>query len=157
MKFRKHSGIYTLEVEQELSIPIEKAWIFFSNPSNLSNITPEGMGFKITSEENRKMYPGQIITYVIGLFPGVKSSWVTEITQVNEKKFFIDEQRFGPYKMWHHEHHFMEVNSHVKMIDKISYKLPFGFLGRWAHDILIKPRLMNIFNYRTQVLKKHFN
>lgn len=80
MKFRQHSGIYTLEVEKELSIPIEKAWIFFSNPSNLSNITPDGMGFKITSEENMKMYPGQIITYVIGLFPGIKSSWVTEIT-----------------------------------------------------------------------------
>ena len=145
-----------MTVQQLLPLSLDESWDFFSSPSNLSKITPSKMGFQITSGNPEKMYAGQIITYVIGLLPGIKSNWVTEITRVEEKKFFIDEQRFGPYKMWHHEHHFKSTSDGVLMTDKVSYKLPFGFLGRWVHPILIKPKLDKIFNYRFDILRKQF-
>ena len=156
ISIRKHSGIFTLEVSQELPIRIDKAWEFFSSPGNLSKITPDHMGFTITSGKAGQMYPGQIITYVIGLFPGIRSSWVTEITHVKEKEFFVDEQRFGPYSMWHHEHHFQEMGNKTLMTDKVSYKIPFGFIGNLLHPVFIKPRLKKIFEYRKEQLRQKF-
>ena len=158
IKIIKHSGIFTLTTEQVLNVGLEDAWEFFSSPVNLQKITPKHMGFKITSDIAKKAYAGQIITYNIGLLPGVKSSWVTEITQVEDKSFFIDEQRFGPYKMWHHEHWFESIDgSKTIMKDKISYKLPFGVLGLIAQNIFIKKQLKQIFNYRFNTLETLFN
>lgn len=157
IKIAHHSGIYTLFTEQYLNTSLEKAWDFFSSPHNLSKITPSHMGFDITSNDLKKMYPGQIITYTIGLLPGIKSSWVTEITTVKEKDYFIDEQRFGPYKMWHHEHHFKLKSDRVLMTDKVSYKLPLGSLGRIAQPLIIKPQLVKIFSHRYEVLNRIFN
>lgn len=158
ISFKKHSGIYTLETKQTLEVSLEKAWSFFSSPKNLEKITPSHMGFKITSKIDEKAYAGQIITYKVGILPGIKSSWVTEITQVKEKAFFIDEQRFGPYAMWHHEHWFEELEAgKTIMKDKISYKIPFGFLGHLAQKIIIKKQLQAIFTHRYQTLEKLFN
>ena len=158
INFKKHSSIYTLETEQVLSINLDAAWDFFSSPDNLQKITPSHMGFQITSAVDRKAYAGQIITYKVGILPGIKSNWVTEITQVKDQSFFIDEQRFGPYKMWHHEH-FFEALSDGKtlMKDKISYKIPFGFLGHLAQKIFIKKQLTTIFEHRYITLEKIFN
>lgn len=156
ISIRKHSGIYTLTVKQALPITLDEAWEFFSSPVNLSRITPAGMGFKITSGEPPVMYRGQIITYKIGLLPRIKTNWVTEITQVGEGKYFVDEQRFGPYKMWHHAHHFEPTDDGVIMTDNISYKLPFGIFGHLAHPLLVKPKLLEIFAYRLDVLEKLF-
>ena len=152
-----HSGIYTLIVEQILPISLSEAWKFFSNPGNLSEITPPEMGFIITSGKPENMYSGQIISYKINLIPGFKSNWVTEITQVKDLEYFIDEQRFGPYKMWHHEHRFIEFGSGIKMKDKVSYKIPFGFVGNIIHQLFIKRRLMNIFAYRIHKLETIFS
>ena len=158
INFRKHSGIYTLETEQELQIPLSKAWDYFSSPENLAKITPPKMGFNITSKVDKKAYQGQIITYKVSPVPLVKTNWVTEITQVKEQAFFIDEQRFGPYKMWHHEHWFMELpNGKTLMKDKISYKMPFGFLGHIAQALFVKKQLKTIFEYRFVTLEKMFN
>ncbi|MGB0166456.1 MAG: SRPBCC family protein [Luteibaculum sp.] len=156
MTIKKHSGIFTLKAEQFLPIPLEQAWEFFSTPKNLAKITPDFMGFNITSELADKMFPGQIITYKIGLFPGIKGSWVTEITHVNEPHFFVDEQRFGPYAMWHHEHHFKAHENGTLMEDKVSYKLPLGSFGALFHSILVKPKLQQIFNHRKVTLEKLF-
>lgn len=158
LSFQKHSGIYTLRSEQLLNVSIEKAWEFFSNPKNLENITPAYMGFKITSQLDSKAYPGQIITYKVNILPGISSSWVTEITQVKDQEFFIDEQRFGPYKMWHHEHVFKPLEGNkTLMIDKISYKIPFGILGHLAQKLFIKKQLTTIFEFRTLTLNRLFN
>jgi ligand-binding SRPBCC domain-containing protein len=152
-----HSGIYTLDSHQFLkNISLQEAWDFFSSPKNLAKITPKHMGFHITSSNTDKMHPGQIITYRIGLLPGIKSSWVTEITHVQDMEFFVDEQRFGPYKMWHHEHWFEEKDGGVMMFDRVSYKLPFGVVGRLFNG-LIKKQLVAIFEHRTQVLNELFN
>ncbi|MDO6675340.1 SRPBCC family protein [Tenacibaculum sp. 1B UA] len=156
--FKKHSGIYTLSTEQILNVPLKQAWKFFSAPGNLQKITPSHMGFQITSEVDKKAYAGQIITYKVGILPGIKSSWVTEITQVKEQQFFIDEQRFGPYSMWHHEHWFEGLSEgKTLMKDKISYKIPFGFLGHIAQSIFIKRQLKGIFKHRYSTLEKLFN
>lgn len=158
IKFYSHSGIYTLMSSQELPISLEKAWEFFSSPANLQKITPKEMGFTITSKNKPKAYKGQIITYKIGILPFITSNWVTEITQVVKNQFFIDEQRFGPYKMWHHEHFFEQLpNGNVLMKDKISYKLPLGFLGKIAHALFIKQKLRTIFTYRFSTLQDFFS
>ena len=156
ISFKSHSGIYTLEVTQFLKITLPEAWDFFSSPGNLSKITPEQLGFKITSGTPARMYTGQIITYKVSPFSGVKTNWVTEITHVAEGRFFVDEQRFGPYRMWHHEHHFeVQVNG-VLMTDRVSYKLPLGFLGRIAHSLFVKNQLKQIFDYRETCLERMF-
>ncbi|MCG1037700.1 SRPBCC family protein [Polaribacter sargassicola] len=156
--FKKHSGIYTLKTSQILNISLEQAWSFFSSPVNLENITPKHMGFSITSEVDSKAYEGQIITYKVGILPGIKQNWVTEITKVKENHFFIDEQRFGPYKMWHHEHWFKEMpDGKTLMDDKISYKLPMGFLGDIAQTLFIKKQLKDIFTHRFTTLNQLFN
>lgn len=156
--FSKHSGIYTLETQQELNIPLEKAWNYFSSPKNLANITPNEMGFNITSKVDKKAYVGQIITYKVGVLPFIKTNWVTEITAVKNQAFFIDEQRFGPYSMWHHEHFFEALpNGNTLMKDKVSYKIPFGFLGHIAQGVFIKSQLTKIFTYRYSTLEKLFN
>lgn len=158
IRFSKHSGIYTLSTEQTLSVPLQKAWGFFSSPKNLMKITPPHMGFKITSDVDKDAYAGQIISYKVGILPMVTSNWVTEITEVKDKTFFIDEQRFGPYKMWHHEHWFEELsNGKTLMKDKITYKIPFGFLGHIAQSFFIKKQLQKIFEYRFKTLDKLFN
>lgn len=156
--FSKHSGIYTLETQQELNIPLEKAWNYFSSPKNLANITPNEMGFNITSKVDKKAYVGQIITYKVGVLPFIKTNWVTEITAVKNQAFFIDEQRFGPYSMWHHEHFFEALpNGNTLMKDKVSYKIPFGFLGHIAQGVFIKSQLTKIFTYRYSTLEMLFN
>lgn len=102
------------------------------------------------------MYPGMIISYKVKPLFGIKVTWVTEITQVSDKKYFIDEQRIGPYALWHHEHFIEKIEGGVLMKDIVSYKPPFGFLGTIANAILIKKQLKTIFNYRFRAIEKEF-
>ena len=157
VNIKHHSGIYTLESRQNLNAEIDEAWEFFSDPSRLADITPSHMGFKITSGDPGKMYRGQIISYRIGILPLVKSNWVTEITAVVPQSYFIDEQRSGPYSIWHHEHHFSITEEGLEIYDKVSYKIPFGFLGRLMHQLFIKRKLLSIFGYRYRLLDEVFN
>lgn len=154
IEFCSHSGIYTLKVSQWLNISMNEAWEFFSSPGNLAKITPPHMGFIITSGSPAKMFAGQIITYKVSPIPGIKTNWVTEITHVEEHHYFVDEQRFGPYSMWHHEHHFEIQDNGVLMTDRVSYKLPFGFLGKIAHWLFVKKQLQQIFEFRIVATEK---
>lgn len=154
--FKYHSGIYTLEVSQFIKAGLDETWTFFSSPGNLSKITPAHMGFQITSGAPGKMHAGQIITYNVSPFAGLKSNWVTEITHVADKEFFVDEQRFGPYRMWHHEHIFHATDTGVMMTDRVSYKLPMGILGRFAHFLFVQRKLRQIFEYRELIIKELF-
>ncbi|MDH7446612.1 SRPBCC family protein [Aquimarina sp. 2201CG14-23] len=148
--------IYTLKSKQYLPISIQEAWDFLSDPKNLKTITPEYMGFQIISGADRKMYPGQIIQYIVTPVAGIKSKWVTEITHAVDKEYFVDEQRFGPYALWHHKHFIKEVPGGVEMEDIIDYKIPFGILGQLVHPIIVKPKLKEIFNYRREKLIQLF-
>lgn len=158
INFKSHSGITTLTAKQKFRTSASEVWNFVSRPENLEKITPDYMGFKITSEPPTKMYAGLIITYKVSPFPFWRASWVTEITQIKDREYFIDEQRFGPYAMWHHEHIIEPTEGGgCNMIDKISYKPPFGIFGRIANSILIKKQLRGIFNYRKIVMEQLFN
>ncbi|WP_163715460.1 SRPBCC family protein [Mangrovibacterium lignilyticum] len=156
IKFRYHSGIYTLETEQRLPISLAEAWAFFSSPENLCKMTPAHMKFEISSGRPDSMYKGQMITYKLSPLPGIKTNWVTEITESVPPSFFVDEQRFGPYLMWHHEHFFQQETDGILMKDKVSYKLPFGLLGHLAHSFFVKRQLKQIFEFRTKTLESLF-
>ncbi|HCY80829.1 MAG TPA: cell division inhibitor [Xanthomarina gelatinilytica] len=156
MNFSTKGKVYTLSSKQKLPISLEEAWQFLSSPKNLKTITPDYMGFHILSGAEKPMFAGQIIQYIVTPVFGIKTHWVTEITHVVDKTYFVDEQRFGPYALWHHKHFLREVKGGVEMEDVIDYKLPFGFLGRWLHPILVKPKLTEIFNYRNQKLSELF-
>jgi ligand-binding SRPBCC domain-containing protein len=136
------------EFKQFVPASLEEVWDFFSSPSNLSKLTPPEIGFIITSEPQSEMYPGMFITYKVSPAAGIKLKWVTEITQVDVKKFFIDEQRLGPYSIWHHEHHFKKVEGGTEMLDKLYYKVPFGFIGALADLIFVKNKVKQIFDFR---------
>jgi ligand-binding SRPBCC domain-containing protein len=140
--------LHTLHSIQKLPIPLDQAWDFLSNPANLSVITPPDMAFIIRSGADKKMYPGQIIHYWVSPVAGIKTQWVTEITHVQDQQFFVDEQRFGPYKLWHHKHFLKAVDGGVEMEDLIHYVIPFGFLGSLAHKLFIRKKLEAIFEFR---------
>ncbi len=148
--------IYQKKTVQRLPISVSKAWNFFSDPGNLKTITPDYMGFKILDGYYPKMYAGQIIKYTVTPILGITTDWVTEITHVADQKYFVDEQRFGPYALWHHKHFIKEIQGGVEMTDIIDYKLPFGLLGRIAHPIIVKRKLNEIFEYRYNKLIKLF-
>ena len=149
-------SFYSLETEQKLQISLQEAWDFFSSPKNLSKITPKHMGFIITNQPSETMFEGQIITYKVSPLLGIKINWMTEITTIKDNEYFIDEQRFGPYSLWHHRHHFYEIDGGIKMIDEVNYKLPFGFLGSVAHRLFVRKKLKSIFEYREKVLIEMF-
>ncbi len=151
------SKVYSFQTVQKIPISLEKAWNFFSNPANLQAITPSGMGFKVISKyHGDKMYPGQIIEYKVSPVMNIPLYWMTEITHVEDRKYFVDEQRFGPYVMWHHQHHFKEVDGFVEMTDIVHYKLPFWFLGDIANGLFVKKQLQGIFDFRFRRVKEMF-
>ena len=156
ISFSQHSGIYTLKVKQNIKMSLDEAWNFFSNPKNLSKITPAKMGFNITSETADKMYVGQIISYKVSPLFGINLNWVTEITHINDKMFFVDEQRFGPYSLWHHKHFIKEIDGGIEMEDIVDYKIPFGILGQIAHPLFVKNKLKQIFKFREKKLTQLF-
>jgi len=148
--------LYRLETVQNLPISQKEAWDFLSDPKNLKRITPEYMGFEILSGASDKMYAGQIIQYIVTPVMSITTKWVTEITHVDEGKYFVDEQRFGPYALWHHKHFIKPIHKGVEMIDIIDYKIPFGILGQLVHPIIVAPKLKEIFEFRKHALNEMF-
>lgn len=150
-------AFYQFTRTQKLPVSINEIWDFISSPINLKDITPEHMGFDVTSKNGfDKMYPGMIITYKVSPLFGIKLNWVTEITHVKDFEFFVDEQRIGPYKLWHHQHQIEPIDGGILMTDIVTYQPPFGFLGAIANAMIIKSQLRSIFDYREIVLEKRF-
>lgn len=150
------SKVYSMRTVQFIPCTLEKAWAFFSNPANLAEITPDNLRFKILSARGGEMYPGQIIEYYVHPLLNIPLYWMTEITHVQPMKYFVDEQRFGPYSLWHHQHHFKEVQGGVEMTDIVHYKLPLWFLGDIANALFVKKQLKEIFDYRTEKVDAMF-
>ncbi len=153
------SGIFVLQSSLVEKPTLDRVWNFISVPENLSKLTPPEMNFKITFQsmlENNTSYAGQIISCKVSPLPFFRTSWVTEITQVQPMKFFIDEQRFGPFSFWHHQHIISETEGGVKMRDIVSYKLPFGLLGRILGGWFVIQQLKKIFDFRAKRMKVLF-
>ncbi|MBK7558994.1 MAG: SRPBCC family protein [Chitinophagaceae bacterium] len=151
------SKVYAFKTVQTIPVSLDAAWDFFSNPQNLATITPGGMGFKTISKfHGDTMYAGQVIEYKVSPVLGIPLYWMTEITHVSDKKYFVDEQRYGPYSMWHHQHHFKMVDGGVEMTDIVHYKLPMWFLGDIANSLFVKKQLQYIFDYRFKKVEELF-
>lgn len=149
--------VYRLKSVQKIPSGIEATWKFFSDPNNLLVITPPFLNLKVTNEiYGHETYGGQIITYTVRPILGIPIFWMTEITHVEPMQFFVDEQRKGPYKLWHHQHHFKEIAGGVEMTDIVHYRLPFGILGRLAHPLIVKNKLQQIFSFRYQKVNELF-
>ena len=143
------SKVFSLKSIQYFPSTMDQVWDFFSRPDNLKNITPAELGFNIISNHHgSEMYAGQIIEYTVSPVLGIPLYWMTEITQVKDKQYFIDEQRYGPYSLWHHQHHFKAVNGGVEMTDIVHYKLPLGPLGKLANALFVRAQLRQIFDFR---------
>lgn len=148
--------LHHLAQEQFLPISLDQAWNFFSSPRNLESMTPPDLGFRIVHCPAETMHEGQILEYRVEIFPMVWVPWVSEIKAVDEGRSFIDEQRFGPYKFWHHQHRFVAVEGGVKITDLVHYALPFGPLGSIAHALFVRRKLEEIFSFRRQELERRF-
>ncbi len=148
--------IYRFYDEQEVHVALVEAWDFFSNPKNLVKITPPYMKFRMTNSPGEDIFPGMIITYKVSPLFNYSLNWVTEIVYADEPHYFIDEQRFGPYKFWHHKHSFTAIPGGVLMKDEVYYALPFGIIGQIIHSVFVKKRLKKIFSYRKTALNKIF-
>jgi len=148
---------YQLIKTQKIPVTINEIWSFISSPENLKEITPEKMSFTVTSNNGtEKMYPGMIISYKVSPLLGIKLNWLTEITHVKDKEYFVDEQRIGPYSIWHHQHKIEPIEGGVLMTDIVTYQPPMGILGAIANSLFIKKQLQDIFDYRTIALEKRF-
>ena len=148
--------LHTLAREQILPISLQEAWEFFSSPRNLEAMTPPDLGFRIVLCPVERMHEGQIIEYRVEILPGLWVPWVSEIKAVEEGRSFIDEQRFGPYKLWHHRHLFEAVEGGVKVTDLVHYIMPMGPLGSIAHGLFARRKLERIFEFRRTELERRF-
>jgi len=150
-------AVYSLKSVQRIPVGVEELWDFFSSPKNLPELTPKELGFKIISKHHgASIYEGQVIEYKVSPLFGISLYWMTEITHVDPLKYFVDEQRYGPYSMWHHQHHFTAIEGGVEMKDIVHYKNPFWVLGDIANGIIVKKKLREIFSYRYEQVEKKF-
>jgi len=151
------SRVYSFTAIQNIPVSLDTAWDFFSTPNNLQKITPPSLAFTVTSKQDgQTAYAGQIIEYKVSPIAGIPLYWMTEITHVKEKAYFVDEQRFGPYTLWHHQHHFTVIEGGVVMKDIVHYKIPFWLLGDIANSLFVKRQLQTIFDYRFTAVEKEF-
>ncbi len=149
--------VYSLQSVQKIPVSLENAWEFFSHPANLAKMTPEYLNLKFTNKlYGESMYPGQVMTYNVKPILGIPMFWMTEITHVDHHRYFVDEQRTGPYRIWHHQHHFRVIEGGVEMTDIVHYQPPLGWLGALANTLFIKGQLKAIFEFRHKRVQELF-
>jgi ligand-binding SRPBCC domain-containing protein len=151
------SKVYSLYSRQRVPADLDKVWQFFSDARNLLSVTPPELNLKVTRDVyGEGVYAGQVMTYNVKPLLGIPLAWMTEITHVDPKNYFVDEQRKGPYKLWHHQHHFKAIEGGVEMVDLVHYRLPLGILGNIGHALIVKKELQKIFTYRYQRIVELF-
>ena len=154
---QKLMSTFFYRTEQFLPVDIHTAWGFFSSAKNLALITPPELDFNIlTTLNDEEIYEGMIINYTVRPLWGIPLRWETEICRVEKPNYFTDRQVKGPYRLWEHTHSYTEVNKGILMKDEVKYQLPFGFIGKMAHSVIVKKKVENIFLYRKQVLETMF-
>jgi ligand-binding SRPBCC domain-containing protein len=148
--------VYQLRRQQFVAGNPGQVWDFFATPANLDRLTSPHLRFRMVGDVAPRMYAGQMIEYRVGIVPGWSARWVTEITHVREGEYFVDEQRIGPYRLWHHEHHFAPAAGGVTMIDRVTYDPGWGWLGAGAHAVWIERKLAEIFDFRAAQIARLF-
>ncbi|MEM9837470.1 MAG: SRPBCC family protein [Bacteroidota bacterium] len=147
-----------LEFTTTVPRSLEATWDFFSRPENLEKLTPKDVSFEfLTPLKGVVMYPGIAIQYRVSPFPGFTTDWITEITQIKEYEYFIDDQRVGPFALWHHQHHFRAIDDQTtEMKDILHYQAPLGILGTIADKIFVHRQVQQIFSYREEAMRAYF-
>jgi len=149
--------IHTLRKTQIVPASQEECWAFFSDPHNLARITPPSLDFQVRSDLPSSIHPGLMIEYRVRPLLGIPMEWLTEITHVEAPHRFVDEQRVGPYAIWHHEHTFVSKDDRTTEVrDLVHYVLPLGWLGNLAHPFLVTPALRTIFDFREKAVRERF-
>lgn len=148
--------VHRLVRQQFIPASLERVWAYFATPINLNEMTPPDLNFEIISGGDTAMFEGQLIEYRVQFLPWVRSRWLTEIAHVREGRYFVDEQRLGPYRFWYHEHRFEPKAGGVEMTDCVTYALPFGWLGEIAHALWVRRKLQHIFDYRQKRVREIF-
>jgi ligand-binding SRPBCC domain-containing protein len=146
---------YLLERTQHIPRHRDEVFAFFADASNLQEITPPFLSFRILTPMPVTMRPGALIDYSLALF-GIRFRWRTRITHWQPGTCFVDEQTSGPYAFWRHTHHFAEDGQGTLMRDSVEYALPLGPLGRIARWLFVQPTLDRIFDYRQAVIAPSF-
>jgi len=149
--------LHRLYQQQIIPTPLDEVWAYFATPHNLNEMTPPDMKFETLHGGDEKMFQGQLIEYRVSFMPLIKSRWLTEIAHVEEKAYFVDEQRIGPYRFWYHEHRFETVEAGTQITDQVTYELPFGVLGDIVHTLWVKHKLNRIFEFRKIKVTKLFS
>ncbi|MCB1231725.1 MAG: SRPBCC family protein [Verrucomicrobiae bacterium] len=149
--------IHRFEQTQILPVSLDEAWSFFSDPRNLDGMTPPELAFRTESGDDEPMFAGQMIVHCIQILPKIWTTWLTEIVEVVDREYFIDEQRTGPYRLWHHLHRFEPCAEGVRMLDRVHYALPCHPFSAPAHRFFVRPQLEYIFGYRRRVLEERFS
>ena len=148
--------VHQLERRQVIPVGLDEAWSYFATPRNLEEMTPPSLRFSTLWGGDEPMHVGQLIAYRVGIAPGIRVGWLTEITAVEQRRAFVDEQRRGPYALWHHLHRFTEVPGGTECLDRVRYELPFGPLGALAHALWVRRQLEGIFAFREAHLRRRF-
>lgn len=148
--------MHRFDFKQKIKASLDEVWDFFSNPSNLAEITPSKMNFKILDELPEKMYEGLLVRYKVSPLPGFRVSWTSEISTIVEKEYFVDTQVEGPFKYWHHEHRFRKIDNEVELIDHLFYQLPMGRLGKMLNEPIAQKKLNSMFAFRHQQVERLF-
>ena len=150
-------AVHNIKSVQKIPSSLENVWEFFSGHNNLQTITPLDVSFKVISKHHgEEVYAGQVIEYKVSPILKIPIYWMTEITHVKDKEYFIDEQRKGPFALWHHQHHFKEIEGGVEMTDIVHYKNPLGIIGEIGNGLFVKRQLKKIFGYRFQKIGEIF-
>ncbi len=144
--------LFRLHSEVVISEPLERVFPFFANAVNLQWITPPWLNFEVTSPTPIEMKPGQTIDYRLKV-RGFPLRWRSEITEWEPPHRFVDEQIRGPYKVWHHEHTFMERDGKTVCEDDVVYAVLGGPL---VNRLLVEPDVKRIFEYRRKRLLEIF-
>jgi len=132
---------------------VQEAWDFFSSPHHLNDITPAFFHVEITSNVPEKIYAGLLISYRMKVVFGIPMAWLSEVSQCDEPKRFVYQQRIGPFKFWSHEVCLSETQSGIQLEDIMFYAMPFGWLGELLNRWLIADRLERIFDTRRDYLQ----
>ena len=145
---------YQLDREQWLPRPLDEVYLFFSRPENLQVITPPWIDFRMV-EAPQILAAGSLIRYHLR-WRGIPIRWTTEISEWNPPDGFVDREVSGPYALWNHEHWFTACEGGTTMRDRVTYALPFGWVGRLAHASLVRRDVERMFDFRAESMRRLF-
>jgi len=139
---------FCLTTELLVTEPRSQVFEFFADAFQLETLTPPWLHFSVRTPRPIDMQRGTLIDYKLRLH-GIPVRWRSEISTWDPPHQFVDEQRKGPYRYWHHLHTFEDVPNGTLVRDFVRYSMPLGFI---LHPLLVRRDLTQIFEYRREAM-----